>query len=265
MNLENKVVIVTGAAQGLGLACAQELAAHGARVVLSDIQQDAVHEAAQAISTQTGNEAIGMKCDVTQQQDVVELIGQTASKFGAIDVLINNAGILSPGTILDLKPEDFDGLLSVNLRGAFLVGQQVARNMVETGTQGSIVNMASVNSVVAIPNQLAYAVSKGGVQQLTRAMAMGLAEHNIRVNAIGPGSIMTGVLKKIVTDKAAQNMTLSRIPLRRYGKPDEVAKAAVFLASDYASYITGETIYVDGGRLALNYVVPVEDEAEHWA
>jgi NAD(P)-dependent dehydrogenase (short-subunit alcohol dehydrogenase family) len=131
--------------------------------------------------------------------------------------------------------------------------------MVAKGVKGSIINMSSTNAVVAIPNQLAYVTSKGGVSQLTKAMAIGLAEHGIRVNAIGPGSIMTDILRSVAVDKTAMRKLLSRTPLRRIGEPDEVGKVAVFLASEYASYITGQTIYPDGGRLALNITVPVED------
>ena len=154
----------------------------------------------------------------------------------------------------------------MNLKGAFLVGQAAARRMVAQVTAGkpagSIVNMSSINAAVAIANQTPYCVSKGGIDQLTKVMALALAPHGIRVNAIGPGSIMTDILKAVATDQAAQAPdTLARTPLGRIGEPDEIASIAVFLASPDASYVTGETIYADGGRLALNYTVPVKDEA----
>ena len=172
---------------------------------------------------------------------------------------VANAGIIKAGSILELSADDFDQVMGVNLRGVFLTGQAAAKTMVAKGVKGAIVNMASTNAVVAIPNQVAYVTSKGGVVQLTKAMALGLAEHGIRVNGIGPGSIMTDVLKSVMNDEAARNMILSRTPLRRIGDPREIGQVAVFLASDYASYLTGQTIYPDGGRLSLNYVVPVED------
>jgi NAD(P)-dependent dehydrogenase (short-subunit alcohol dehydrogenase family) len=160
-----------------------------------------------------------------------------------------------------LAEADFDRVLRVNLKGAFLVGQATARRMVaqvKAGKPpGSIVNMSSINAVVAIPNHTPYCVSKGGIDQLTKVMALSLAPHGIRVNAIGPGSIMTDILKGIATDQEAKNRLLSRTPLRRIGDADEVAAIAAFLVSDDASYVTGETVYVDGGRLALNYTVPV--------
>lgn len=175
-------------------------------------------------------------------------------------MLINNAGIVAPGTILDLSPEDFDRVLSVNLRAAFVLTQLAARDMVARRVKGAIVNMGSVNSVLAIPNQVAYVTSKGGLQQLTRVAALGLAAHGIRVNAIGPGSIMTDILRKVMTDEAARRTILSRTPLGRIGEPEEIASVALFLASDMASYITGQTIFPDGGRLALNYTVPVGED-----
>ncbi len=150
-------------------------------------------------------------------------------------------------------------MLRVNLKGVFLTGQAAARQMVAQGTGGTIVNMSSVNAVMAIPTITPYVVAKGGVNQLTKVMALALADKGIRVNAIGPGSILTDVFKQVVNDEAAVNTILSRTPLGRVGEPEEVAKVAVFLASEDSSYITGQTIYPDGGRLALNYTVPVKE------
>ena len=150
----------------------------------------------------------------------------------------------------------------MNLRGTFLVSRQIARYMVERGTKGVIINMSSTNAVVTIPDQMAYAASKGGVAQMTRAMAMALAPHDIRVNAIGPGTILTDMLKVVIANDEARRTILSRTPMGRIGDPAEVASVAVFLASDYASYLTGETIYPDGGRLSLNYTVPVREDGE---
>jgi NAD(P)-dependent dehydrogenase (short-subunit alcohol dehydrogenase family) len=155
-------------------------------------------------------------------------------------------------------------VLRVNLKGAFLVAQAAARQMVaqiaDGGAPGAIVNMSSVNAVFAIANQVPYSVSKGGVNQLTKVMALALAPHGIRVNAIGPGSIMTDMLASVAGDPAARRRVLSRTPLGRIGHPDEIAAIAAFLASDEASYITGQTIYADGGRLPLNYTVAVAED-----
>jgi NAD(P)-dependent dehydrogenase (short-subunit alcohol dehydrogenase family) len=259
MKLDNKVAIVTGAARGIGLACAEEFAAHGAHVMLSDVLEDQCDSEARRIAQEFGVKTESIRCDVANKQDVDNLITETLNKFGTLDIAVANAGIAKAGTILDLDAEDFDEVLAINLRGVFLTGQAAAKVMVAKGVKGSIVNMSSTNAVVAIPNQLAYVTSKGGVSQLTKAMAIGLAEHGIRVNAIGPGSIMTDILRSVAADKTAMRELLSRTPLRRIGKPDEVGKVAVFLSSEYASYITGQTIYPDGGRLALNITVPVEE------
>ena len=260
MRLEKKVAIVTGAARGIGLACAKRFIAEGAHVMLADIDSRGAAEA-----KRLGEKARFVRCDVGEAKDAANLIAETRQAFGGLDVVVNNAGIVHGADFLDLKEADFDHVLRVNLKGAFLVGQIAARSMVEqvkAGKKpGAIVNMASINATVAIPNQLPYSVSKGGLLQLTRAMALSLAPHGIRVNAIGPGSIMTEILSAVATDAEAKKRILSRTPLGRIGKPDEVASVAVFLASDEASYITGEIIYVDGGRLALNYTVPVKDEA----
>jgi NAD(P)-dependent dehydrogenase (short-subunit alcohol dehydrogenase family) len=176
---------------------------------------------------------------------------------------VANAGIVHTADFLDIAEADFDRVLRVNLKGAFLVGQAAARQMVvqvRAGKPpGAIVNMSSVNAVMAIPNQVPYCVSKGGIDQLTKVMALALAPHGIRVNAIGPGSVMTDILKAVATDKTAKSRLLARTPLGRIGEVDEIASIAVFLASEQASYVTGQTIYADGGRLALNYTVAVKD------
>ena len=175
-------------------------------------------------------------------------------------MLVNNAAIIHAADFLDLDEADFDRVLRVNLKGAFLMTQAVARRMVADGRKGAIVNMSSVNAVMAIPNQTPYCVAKGGLNQLTKVAAMSLAPHGIRVNGIGPGSIMTEMLATVMTDAAARAKILSRTPLGRAGAPEEIAKVALFLASDDASYMTGQTLYPDGGRLALNYTVPVAEQ-----
>jgi NAD(P)-dependent dehydrogenase (short-subunit alcohol dehydrogenase family) len=259
MNLNNKVAIVTGAADGIGKASARAFAEHGADVVLADIESEANMQAAIEIAQSTGRETLAVTCDVSNDDELRQLLNACIDRFGHCDILLNNAGIITTGDILDLDTDDFDRVMSVNLRACFVLSQLVARHMIASDIEGAIINMASLNSVLAIPNQLAYVTSKGGLQQLTKATALRLAEHNIRVNAIGPGSIKTKVLGAVMTDEAARQRILSRTPLRRLGEPEEVASIAVFLASDYASYITGQTIYPDGGRAALNYTVPVDE------
>lgn len=262
MSLENKTAIVTGAARGIGLACARRLAGDGVRVVLADVEEEIGTAASEELAAQ-GHEVRFMPCDVTERLDIRNLVTETVAAYGGIDILVNNAAIVAGAEFLDLAEEDFDRVLAVNLKGSFLVGQAVARQMVEQiaagGAPGAIINMSSVNAVFVIPNQLPYSVSKGGVNQLTKAMALSLAPHGIRVNAIGPGSIMTDMLSTVVDDEEARRTILSRTPLGRIGEPEEIASIAAFLASDDSSYISGQTIYADGGRLPLNYTVPVED------
>ncbi|MEY3913594.1 MAG: Glucose 1-dehydrogenase 2, partial [Pseudomonadota bacterium] len=196
-------------------------------------------------------------CDIGHKKEVDELIRQVTSTFQRVDVLVSNAGIFRASPFLDISEDDFDAVLRVNLRGAFLIGQAVARTMKTTGG-GAIVHMSSVNAVVAIPEIATYNISKGGLNQLTRAMALALADDGIRVNAVAPGTIATELARQaVLTNEASRQKILSRTPLKRLGDPAEVAQVVAFLASDAASYITGEVITVDGGRMALNYTVSV--------
>ncbi len=261
ISLEGRNAIVTGAARGIGAAGALAFARHGANVVLGDVLEEACYETASRLREETGRSAVAVRADVSREKDCGALLAACTEHFGKCDILLNNAGIIVPGSILDSAVEDFDRVLSVNLRGTYLMSRLAARHMVERGVKGAIVNMSSTNAVVTIPNQLAYAVSKGGVAQLTKVMAMALAPHDIRVNAIGPGSIATNMLDEVMADEAARRTILSRTPMGRIGAPEEVASVAVFLASDYASYLTGETVYPDGGRLALNYTIPLREDA----
>jgi glucose 1-dehydrogenase len=259
MKLNDKVAIVTGGASGIGKAIVERFAADGARIVIADVNS----EKGQALAASLGEAARFVAADASKAEDIAALVGQVISIFGKIDILVNNAGIVHAADFLDLEVEDFDRVLNVNLRGSFLLAQAVARHMVGRvkagGSAGAIINMSSVNAVFAIANQVPYCVSKGGINQLTKVMALSLAPHGIRVNAIGPGSVMTDMLASVNADPAAKSRILSRTPLGRIGQPAEIASIAAFLASDDASYITGQTIYADGGRLPLNYVVPVKD------
>jgi NAD(P)-dependent dehydrogenase (short-subunit alcohol dehydrogenase family) len=257
MRFTDQVVIVTGGANGIGRACATAFAAEGARVVIADVAAEAGAKVVQAIEAD-GGKAWFVGTDVGNPADVQRLIERTLAECGRLDVLINNAGIIKTADFLEISEADFDAVLRVNLKGVFLVGQAAARIMAAQG-RGAIVNRSSTNAVVAIPNQVPYATSKGAVNQLTKVMALALADKGVRVNAIGPGSIMTELLQTMMSDEAARHKILSRTPLGRCGEPAEVAKVALFLASDEASYITGQTIYPDGGRLALNYTVAVPD------
>jgi NAD(P)-dependent dehydrogenase (short-subunit alcohol dehydrogenase family) len=243
---------VTGGARGIGEACIRRFAREGAKTVIIDM--DDINGHALAAST----DSLYIPCDVGDKTQVDAMVAQTLKHFGGIDVLVNNAGIFKAADFLDVTEADFDAVLRVNLKGSFLVGQAVAREMAKVG-RGSIVNMSSVNGVTAIPSIASYNVSKGGINQLTRAMALALADKGIRVNAVAPGTIATELAAKaVLTSDEAKNRILSRTPLKRLGAPSEIADAVAFLASDAASYITGEVLVVDGGRMALNYTVSVE-------
>ena len=258
MRLKDQVAIVTGAAGGIGLACARRFAAEGAKVVLADVAVEKGEQAAEEIQA-AGGDVVFVRCDVGDKAEVEALVGSAVAAFGHLDCLVANAGIVHACDFLDLAEADFDRVIRVNLKGMFLTGQAAARQMAQQGGGGTIINMSSVNAVMAIPSITPYVVAKGGVNQLTKVMAIALADKGIRVNGIGPGSIATELAQAVLSDPEKRRGALCRTPMGRFGEPDEVASVAVFLASDDSSYITGQTIYPDGGRLALNYTVPVKD------
>jgi NAD(P)-dependent dehydrogenase (short-subunit alcohol dehydrogenase family) len=246
-----RVVVITGGAQGIGEACARRFETEGAHVVLADLDD----ARGAALAAELG--ALYVHCDVGHKPDVDALVAQTLAAHGRIDVLVNNAGIFKAADFLDVTEADFDTVLRVNLKGSFLVGQAVAREMAKAG-RGSIVNMSSVNGVLTIPTIASYNVSKGGINQLTRVMALALADKGIRVNAVAPGTIATELAQQAVLGSAeARARIMSRTPMKRLGEPGEIADVTAFLLSDAASYVTGEIVVVDGGRMALNYTVPV--------
>ena len=256
--LDGRVALITGGANGIGKACAGRFVAEGAQVVIADVAR----EAGEAAARELGANARFIACDVGSKAEVDAMVAATVAAFGALDVLVNNAAVIKAADFLDISEADFDAVLRVNLKGAFLVAQACARQMVAQANAGrkpgAVVNMSSVNAVFAIANQVPYTLSKGALNQLTKVMALALAPHGIRANAIGPGSIMTDILKVVMNDEAAKARILSRTPLGRIGEPSEIAAIAAFLASDDASYITGQTVYADGGRLPLNYTAPVK-------
>ena len=256
MKLKDKVALVTGGAQGIGLACARQFLAEGARVAIVDINAE---QGARALAELGSEHTLFIAGDVADSSLAAEAVRQTLARFGRIDILLNNAGITHAAEFLELDVADFDRVLAINLRSYFAFGQAVARQMVAAGLRGTIINMSSVNAILAIPYQVPYVISKGGVNQLTKVMSVSLAPHGIRVNAIGPGTIATELARKAVMGSpAAERTIMSRTPLGRLGEPSEVATVAAFLASDEASYLSGQTIYPDGGRLALNYLMPTD-------
>ena len=253
-HLEGRVAIVTGASQGIGAACAERLAGDGAAVALWDVDDARGTELAKRLAA-GGARAQYMHCNVARKAEVDAALAETLAAFGRVDALVNNAGIFKAADFLEISEADWDAVIDVNLKGAFLVGQAVARVMATAGG-GSIVNMSSVNGVMAIPSIASYNVSKGGINQLTRVMALALADKGIRVNAVAPGTIATELAKNAVLgSEEAKQRIMSRTPMKRLGEPGEIADVCAFLVSSAASYMTGEIVYVDGGRLTLNYTV----------
>ena len=249
--MADRLALVTGGAQGIGYASAEALTEDGFRCILADIQADKVEAAARRL----GHGAVAMTCDMGDAGQVHAMFDAIAADHGPLHALVNNAGIAMPGDPLDYSLDDFRKVIDVNLIGTFLASQRAAKAMVDAGIEGAIVNMSSINARVAIPAIPAYCASKGGVMQLTKAMSLALAPHNIRVNAVGPGSIDTEMMAGVNANPEAMARVMSRTPLKRVGGAREIGDVVAFLISKKASYITGETIYVDGGRLGLNYTV----------
>jgi glucose 1-dehydrogenase len=248
--LDGRVVVITGGSQGIGEACARLLAADGARIALWDVDD----ARGQALAAELG--AVYAHCNVASKAEVDAALASTVATLGRVDGLVSNAGIFKAAPFLDITEADWDAVLDVNLKGSFLVGQAVARQMVKQGQGGAIVNMSSVNGRLAIPSIASYNASKGGVDQLTRVMALSLAEHRIRVNGVAPGTIATELAAKaVLTSEEAKARIMSRTPMKRLGEPGEIASVVAMLLSDAASYMTGETVLVDGGRMTLNYTV----------
>ncbi len=243
------VALVTGAAQGIGKACAEALAEDGYRVVLADVQ-DSVKDVAAALG------GTGLICDMADPAAITAMFDHIEGEIGPVAALVNNAGVAMPGDFLDYDLEAFERVININLRGVFVALQRAGRTMVDKGIKGAIVNMSSINALVAIPSIPAYCASKGGVMQLTKSASLALAQHGVRVNAVGPGSIDTEMMAGVNADPGAMKMVMSRTPMLRVGTPQEIANVVAFLCSDKASYITGETIYVDGGRIGMNYLSP---------
>lgn len=258
MRHHGKIAIVTGAAQGIGLACARRLYDEGAAVVLADVQGEKASEARAAMD-EAGARSLSVTCDVGRRRAVAELVAATVARFGRLDIMVNNAAISVAADPLELSEEDFDRVIGVNLKGALFGCQEAGKVMAAKGG-GAIVNMSSMQAILAIPDRVPYGIAKGGMTQMTKIFAIALARKGVRVNAVGPGTILTDLTRKgVLSNEESYRRILSRTPMGRCGEPEEVASVVSFLAGAEASYITGQTIYVDGGRAGLNYTVPVDD------
>ncbi len=248
MNLKNKVAIITGSRRGIGKAIALTLARAGANVVVSDINLDDCNKVVEEIKAIGGN-ALAVKADVSNPEDVSQMINLTTEKFGKIDILVNNAGIYMQKSLKEITEKDFDKILDINLKGVFLCSKAVVPEMIKQG-KGKIVNITSIAGQVGFANSSAYCASKGAIINITRELSLELGQYKINVNAIGPGVIETAMTKDLLKDKATKEAMLANIPLSRIGKPEDIANAALFLSSDNSDYITGITLFVDGGWLA---------------
>ena len=252
--LDGRVVVVTGGSQGIGEACARRLVADGARVALWDLADERGRALAEALRAE-GADVRYQHCNVADKAQVDAALAATLADYGAVHGLVNNAGIFKACDFLEISEADWDAVIDVNLKGSFLVGQAVARVMVAAGS-GAIVNMSSVNATLTIPSIASYNVSKGGINQLTRVMALSFADKGVRVNAVAPGTIATELAAAaVLTSDEARQRIMMRTPMKRLGEPREIADAVCWLLSDASSYVTGEIVVVDGGRMTLNYTV----------
>jgi glucose 1-dehydrogenase len=246
--LQGRSAVVTGAARGIGRAVVERLVAEGANVLMCDIDEAMLKRSADELGQPHA------RVDVAQVEEVGRMIEAAIGRFGALDILVNNAGITHEADLLTLAEQDFDRVMAVNLKSMLFATQAAARHMIPR-KRGAIVNVSSVTAVLAHPMQIPYVISKAAVKQATNVTAIALAPHNIRVNAVGPGTIESEMSRNVLAGDAVQAMVRSRTPLGRFGKPEEIAATVAFLASDDASYITGQTVYVEGGRLGLNYTM----------
>ncbi len=250
-DLTGQVAIITGARRGMGRTHALALSKAGAKIVVSDISEEDCEKVVEEIE-KNGGEAMAVKCNVTKKREVDELIKKTVEKFGKVDILVNNAGICQFKPFLELTEEEWNKTIDINLKGYFLCAQAVAKEMAKQ-KRGVIVNITSVamgQQGVGFPNLAHYCASKGGIGGITEALAVELAPFNIRVNAIAPGMIDTPMIESTKQDPKTMEAMLSRIPMHRAGKPEEVSNLVLFLASDASSYMTGSTVVIDGGWLA---------------
>ena len=250
--LQGKTVAITGASQGIGLAIAQRFAEEGADISFCYRSNKAGADAAVAIIQKTGRKVAGFQCDVGSVPDMQKFIADTATQFGNIDILINNAGLERRADFWDTTEADFDAVLNVNLKGLFFVTQAFVKNRIAAKAGGKVINISSVHEELPFPHFASYCASKGGVKMLTRNLSIELAPLGITINSIAPGAIETPINKNLLNDPAKLSALLQNIPLKRLGTPDDVANMAVFLASEESNYATGTTFFVDGG-LTWNY------------
>jgi glucose 1-dehydrogenase len=249
MKLEGKVAIVTGAATGIGQAIAIRFAREGAAVVVDYVGAPGVADQTQQAIAAAGGKSIAVAADVSKPDQAQGLIDAGVKNFGRLDIVVNNAGIEKKAAFVDYPFEGVQKILAVNLVGPFLVAQAAARQMIQQGSGGRIINISSVHEDLPMPTNAAYCASKGGLRMLTRTIAVELAKHGITVNNIGPGAVYTPIDADIEANPEIEKALMAEIPLNRWGKPEEIAGLAAYLASEEAAYITGSTYFIDGGML----------------
>ncbi len=250
MKIEGQVAIVTGAGQGIGRAVALTLAREGATVVVNDIDLEKAEKVAEEVSAQ-GGQALPVQADVSKAKDVDILVKKALDSYKRVDILVNNAGVAKMTRLLELTEAEWDRTMNINIKGQFLCSKAVIAQMIKQ-ERGKIVNIASLAAHIGAPGLAAYGASKGGVVQLTKALAVELGKYNIMVNAVSPGLTMTDLIKSAVKDRPDFIEGIDRIPLRRAAEPEDIANAVLFLASSESDYITGQVIIVDGGLMAIH-------------
>jgi L-rhamnose 1-dehydrogenase len=248
MRLKDKVAIVTGAARGIGHAVALRLVDEGASVTVADVRDEEGRRTTEEIIRSSGR-AIYVHTDVTELQQVEQMVKATLDAFKTVDILVNVAGICPFKPFLEISPQLWDQVLDTNLKGYFLCSQSVARVMVERGIKGRIINISSISSIIGGEEQAHYCSSKGAINQLTKSMAISLGPHGITCNAVLPGTVETDINRDALTDEALRRTLIQRTPLRRLGRPEDIAGPVVFLASDDAAYCTATMLVVDGGAI----------------
>jgi glucose 1-dehydrogenase len=249
MRLKGKVAIVTGAATGIGQAIAVEFAREGAAVVVDHLGEQRVAAKTEREIAATGGETIAVAADVSKPEEVQRLLDATLAAFGRLDIVVNNAGIEKKAAFVDYPLAELQKILAVNLVGPFLVAQAGARRMIAQGGGGRIINISSVHEDLPMPGNAAYCASKGALRMLTRTIAVELARHHITVNNIGPGAVFTPIDADVEADPEIEKALMREIPLARWGRPEEIAGLATYLASEDAAYVTGQTYFIDGGML----------------
>ncbi len=252
MKFKDKVALVTGATKGIGEACAHEFAREGASVVVTGRSID-LGERVVAEITANGGDAVFVRCDIGQKSQIDDLIEATVEHFGTIDIVVNNAGVNHSADFFEITEADWDWVMSVDLKGSFLVSQAAARVMVDQGKGGAIVNVSSVMAQLALADQIPYCAAKGGVNQLTKAMALSLVDRGIQVNCCAPGPVLTELMERVVHNEEKHKQLMDRLPIGRIASCQEIARVIVFLASPEAAYLVGQTIYPDGGRSIQAY------------